>query len=130
MGVEKIHSYEEKINFYQKRLADYIVVYDKLIDDIAVLEQKVRTACLDYMKANPDKKKLALEKIEILASTDDETAKDNYLQLVWLRHKQKSLEHMIEATQSGMSAVQSSMKYNLATDYTGGPAAKTAGRAK
>jgi hypothetical protein len=118
-GVEKIYAYQAKIETLTDRLVEQVKTYGDLIDTIADLERTVRAACMAYMTTNPDSKKVALEKIELLSSVGDE-AKEHYLYLVYLRHKQKSLEKIIEATEAGISACQSLMKYDLATDYTRG----------
>lgn len=119
MSVEKIYTYQAKIDEMTDRLVGQVKTYGDLIETIADLERKVRAACMEYMTANPESKKVALEKIEMLSAIGDE-AKENYLYLVYLRHKQKSLEKIIEATEAGISACQSLMKYDLATDYTRG----------
>jgi hypothetical protein len=110
-GVEKIFGYQEKINWYLDRIQAQIDAYALLIDRIADLEKEVRRSCMAYLKEFPDNKKHAFEKVEMLACSG-ESQKDDYLELVWLRHKDKSMQHIMEATQSGLSATQSLMKYD------------------
>ena len=71
------------------------------------------------LQATPEAKKVAMEKLEILACTAPELRED-YLELVFLRVKQHNLEKLLEASQSGLSAIQSAMRYERATDYSGG----------
>ena len=118
-GVEKIYSYQERINWHLDRIQAQIKTYTDLIETIAELERKVKGACMVWINANPDCKKIALDKIEMISAKCDED-KENYLYLVYLRHKRSSLEKVIQATESGLSATQSLMKYDRATDYTGG----------
>ena len=68
------------------------------------------------LQATPEVKKVAMEKLEILACTAPELRED-YLELVFLRVKQHNLEKVLEASQSTISAIQSCMKYDLATSY-------------
>lgn len=110
-GVEKLYDYHARLEWYNEKLAQQVQTYGDLIETIAALERDVKSACMDYMRANPDLKKVALEKIEMMSASEDE-AKENYLHLVYLRHKRHILEKVISATESGLSAVQSAMKYD------------------
>jgi hypothetical protein len=115
-GIEKVYSYQEKINWYLDRIQDQIDAYAKLIDRIATLERDVRRFCMAYLEKFPENKKHSFEKVEMLACSG-EIQKNDYLELVWLRHKDKSMQHIMEATQSGLSATQSLMKYDKPIDY-------------
>jgi len=113
-GVEKIYSFQERINWHLDRIQEQIKTYTDLIETIADLERTVKGACMAWLKSNPDSKKIALDKIEMISAIGDE-AKENYLYLIYLRHKRSSLEKVIQATESGLSATQSLMKYDRAT---------------
>lgn len=118
-GVEKIYTYQAKIEGLTDKLVEQVSVYADIIEVKAKLERDIKSYCMDYMASNPDNKKMAIDKMEADASQGDEK-KEGYLHLVYLRHKEKSLEKVIEATGTAISAVQSLMKYDLATDYTRG----------
>ena len=118
-GVEKIFSYQEKVDYSIKQIVYQTKVYGDLIERIATLERTVRGACMDYMQANPESKKISLEKMEIVACTSPALLREHYLELVFLRVKQHNLEKVLEASQSGLSAIQSAMRYERATDYSG-----------
>lgn len=118
-GIEKVYSYQEKVDYSIKQIVHQTRVYGDLIERIATLERSVRRACMDYMQANPESKKISLEKMEIVACTAP-ALREDYLELVFLRVKQHNLEKVLEASQSGLSAIQSAMRYERATDYTGG----------
>lgn len=115
-GIEKVYSYQEKINWYLDRIGEQIDAYDKLIDRKATLERDIRRACMAYMDAHPENKKIAFEKVEMLACSQ-EAQKVDYLELVWIRHKENSMQHVMETTQAGLSAIQSLMKYDKPIDY-------------
>ena len=117
-GVEKIYTYQEKVDYSIKQIVHQTKVYGDLIERIATLERTVRGACMAYMQANPESKKIALEKMEIVACTAP-SLREDYLELVFLRVKQHNLEKVLEASQSGLSAIQSAMRYERATDYSG-----------
>jgi len=118
-GIEKVYSYQERVNWHLDRIQEQIKTYTDLIETIAELERTVKGACMEWLKANPDSKKIALDKIEMISAIGDEP-KENYLYLVYLRHKRSSLEKVIQATESGLSATQSLMKYDRPVDYTTG----------
>lgn len=117
-GVSKIYTYQEKVDYSIKQIVLQTKVYGDLIERIATLERTVRRACMAQLQATPEVRKVAMEKLEILACTAPELRED-YLELVFLRVKQHNLEKVIEASQSTLSACQSVMKYDRATDYTG-----------
>ena len=118
-GVNKIYTYQEKVDYSIKQIFHQTKVYGDLIERIATLERVVRGACMDYMQSTPDNKKMALEKMEAAACSTPPLLRQDYLELVYLRVKQHNLEKVLEASQSGLSAVQSAMKYDLATNYAG-----------
>lgn len=118
-GVNKVYTYQEKVDYSIKQIVHQTQVYGDMIERIATLERNVRGACMDYMLANPDSKKISLEKMEIVACTSL-YLRENYLELVFLRVKQHNLEKVLEASQSGLSAIQSAMRYERATDYSAG----------
>lgn len=115
-GVERIYTYQEKVDYSIKQIVHQTKVYGDLIERVATLERIVRGACMDYMRANPESKKISLEKMEIVACTAEEL-RENYLELVFLRVKQHNLEKVLEASQSGLSAIQSAMRYERSVDY-------------
>ena len=115
-GVNKIYTYQEKVDYSIKQIVLQTKVYGDLIERIATLERTVRRACMAQLQATPEVKKVAMEKLEILACTAPELRED-YLELVFLRVKQHNLEKVLEASQSTISAIQSCMKYDLATSY-------------
>ena len=117
-GIEKIYTYQEKVDYSIKQIVLQTKVYGDLIERIATLERTVRRACMAQLQATPEVKKVAMEKLEILACTAPELRED-YLELVFLRVKQHNLEKVLEASQSGLSAIQSAMRYERATDYSG-----------
>jgi hypothetical protein len=115
-GVNKIYTYQEKVDYSIKQIVLQTKVYGDLIERIATLERTVRGACMDYMQANPESKKISLEKMEIVACTSPALLREHYLELVFLRVKQHNLEKVIEASQSTLSACQSVMKYDRPYD--------------
>ncbi len=118
-GVEKVYTYQEKVDYSIKQIVHQTKVYGDLIERIATIERTVRGACMDYMRTNPESKKISLEKMEIVACTAP-ALREDYLELVFLRVKQHNLEKVLEASQSGLSAIQSAMRYERATDYNPG----------
>ena len=116
-GINKVYSYQEKVDYSIKQIVHQTKVYGDLIERIATLERTVRGACMDYMRANPESKKISLEKMEIAACTAP-SLREDYLELVFLRVKQHNLEKVLEASQSGLSACQSVMKYDRPIDYS------------
>ena len=119
VGVERIYTYQEKVDYSIKQIVHQTKVYGDMIERIATLERTVRGACMDYMRANPESKKISLEKMEIVACTAP-ALREDYLELIFLRVKQHNLEKVLEASQSGLSAIQSAMRYERATDYNPG----------
>ena len=118
-GVEKIYSYQEKVDYSIKQIVHQTKVYGDLIERIATLERTVRGACMVQLQAHPEVKKVAMEKLEILACTAPPQLREDYLELVFLRVKQHNLEKVLAASQSGLSAIQSAMRYERSTDYAG-----------
>jgi len=105
-----VMDFAEKVAFYEEKLQKQIDACEALGELLADLERKVRRTALEYLNANPEAKKIALEKIEMLSAIGDQK-KCDYLELVYLRHKAKMSERIFEATQAGLSGIQSMMKY-------------------
>ena len=118
-GVNKIYTYQEKVDYSIKQIVLQTKVYGDLIERIATLERTVRGACMAQLQAVPESKKVSMEKLEVMACTAPPQLREDYLELVFLRVKQHNLEKVLEASQSGLSAIQSAMRYERATDYSG-----------
>jgi len=116
MSVEKIYEYQERVDTALDRLDKQTTIYCDLIERIAELEVDVRRCCMEYFLAHEEAKKHSMEKCELFACTKPD-AKEAYLELVFLRVKQHNLEKVLEASQSGLSAIQSLMKYDKAGGY-------------
>lgn len=106
-----VMDYAEKVAFYEEKLSSQIEALESLGEMVAKLEMKVRNAALIYMHDTPEAKKISFEKLEMAACQNDDQKKSDYIELIFLRHKQKVAEKIIEATQSALSGIQSMMKY-------------------
>ena len=111
---EKILDYAEKVAWYDERIRTQIDAYESLGGLLADVEKRVRVTTLEYLHANPESKKISFEKAEALAAVSDQQRCD-YYEAVFLRQKAKIAEHIMTATQAGLSGLQSLMKYSVPT---------------
>lgn len=105
-------TYADRIAWYDEKISNQIEALEKLGDMLAEVDRKVKVNTLNWCHDNQDiSKKLGMERAEMAAAITEQ-AKCDYYEVCYLRLKVKIAEKVIDATQSGMSGVQSMMKYD------------------
>ena len=110
MSIEEMYNLSEKMAGLTEKLDAQMNSYSELINETAELERELAKNVLVYLDT-AETKKTSWEKLEVLAVAKSEEAKEKYLKLVWLRHKRKLAEKLLDATQSALSSCQSMIKY-------------------
>jgi hypothetical protein len=81
-------------------------------EQLADVERRVKQTTLLWCHANPElSKKLGMERAEMAAALTDEQKAD-YYEICYLRIKAKIAEKVLDAVQSGLSGIQSLMRYS------------------
>ncbi len=109
--VNQILFYDEQIRKHNKTLDDMVKQYTTMVEEMALLEQRVALACLDYIHENEDGAKIARAKLEMIASSQSTQLRGEYPRLVYLRRRKKGAETAIAAVERSLSAIQSQMKF-------------------
>lgn len=107
-----IIQYSQRIAFYDEKIAQQIISFETLGDRLAEVEGSVKQTTLLWVHANPElAKKLGMERAEMAAAITPEQRAD-YYEVCALRIRVSIAEKIMSATQSGMSGIQSIMKYS------------------
>lgn len=84
--------------------------YSESMVSFGVYEMKVKKACLLYLDKHPNSKHGA-DKLEMVASAENQEVRDIFLELVKLRADRKILEQAIDSFQHSISGLQSLIKF-------------------
>lgn len=110
--VNQILDYDAQIKQHNDTLSDLVEQYKVMVEEMALLEQRVTLACLDYIHENEEGAKMARAKLEMIASSRLADLRKEYPRLVYLRRRRKGAETAIAAVERSLSAVQSQMKFS------------------
>lgn len=103
--------YIQKASFYDKKISHQIQALEALGDLLADVEKRVKQTTLLWVHANPElAKKLGMERSEMHAAISEQERAD-YYEVCYLRLKVSIAQKVLDATQAGMSGIQSMMKY-------------------
>lgn len=107
-----IIDYHNRIAAYDEKICQLSDSYEALGERYAEVERRVKQTTLLWCHANPElSKKLGMERAEMAAALTQEQKAD-YYEICYLRIKIKIAEKIIDATQSGLSGLQSLMRYS------------------
>lgn len=109
--MDEIYDLQKRIVFYDDKITEQLEAFSVLGNLLAEVERKVRVTTLEFLQANESAKKVSLEKAEMLAATNAQK-KCDYYEVVFLRQKFKVAQAIMDATQAGLSGVQSLIKYS------------------
>ena len=105
-------SYADRIQSYDLKISAQIDAYETLGDLLAECDRKVKKTTLTWCHNNPEiSKKLSMERAEMAAALTEQE-KCDYLEVCFLRLKAKIAERIMEASQAGLSGIQSMLKYS------------------
>jgi hypothetical protein len=107
---EKVFDFQARIDHYEEQLAEKRSAFEtagKLLEDLEVRVAKVK---LSYLHANPEAKKMAEEKIEMLSAVTPEQQAD-YFMLKGVRIRVKIAEKLMDSLDGSRGSVQSQMKW-------------------
>lgn len=97
--------------FYDEKISKQIDALESLGDLLAEVEKRVKQTTLLWVHDNPDlAKKLGMDRSEMHSAITEQQRAD-YYEVCYLRLKISIAQKVTEATQAGMSALQSIMKY-------------------
>lgn len=107
-----IIDYHQRVMWYDEKVSKQIEALESLGDLLADTEGRVKRTTLLWCHANPElAKKFGIERSEMSAAITEEQRAD-YYEVCALRIRVKIAEKVMEATQAGLSGVQSLMKYS------------------
>jgi hypothetical protein len=107
-----IIEYAQRVAFYDEKIAGQIVALETLADRLAEIDGSVKQTTLLWVHANPElARKLGMERAEMAAAITPEQRAD-YYEVCALRLRVKLAEKVMDATQAGLSGIQSIMKYS------------------
>ena len=109
-GVEKLYAYQEQIDFYNKQMADATSTYQLMLERMARISKIIAKAMFVYEK--PSHERMALEKIEKDVCKHKKALRTLYAELVYYRSKEKGVRRIIDGVSSGLSSIQSKMKFD------------------
>ena len=105
-------TYADRIQSYDLKISAQIEAYESLGDLLATCDQKVKKTTLTWCHNNPElSKKLGMERAEMAAAISEQE-KCDYLEVCFLRLKAKIAERIMDASQAGLSGIQSMLKYS------------------
>jgi hypothetical protein len=105
-------TYADRIQSYDLKISAQIEAYESLGDLLAECDQKVKKTTLTWCHNNPElSKKLGMERAEMAAAISEQE-KCDYLEVCFLRLKAKIAERIMDASQAGLSGIQSMLKYS------------------
>ena len=105
-------TYADRIQSYDLKISAQIEAYETLGDLLAECEQKVKKTTLTWCHNNPElSKKLGMERAEMAAAISPQE-KCDYLEVCFLRLKAKIAERIMDASQAGLSGIQSILQYS------------------
>lgn len=116
---EKVFDLQTQIEKWVLSLENKVGAFSVLGDINADLDGKVAQTTLLYLHANPEAKKIAVDKIEMLSAVTPQQQAD-YFELRSVRIRVKIAEKIIDACHTAISAIQSMMKMFSGMGF-GGP---------
>ena len=109
MSIEDVIDNDTKLVEHSLMLEKMSDTYDTLMERMASLERLIKSACIDYIEANPETKS-SMEKIELHAVILNKRHRGEYEELTALRIVIKKHEKRMEIVDRLMGAVQSRIK--------------------
>ena len=117
VDINKILEFDKRFDYFVTEIAKITEVYTKMTDEMVIIEQLITAEVINQM-ADPNFKKLALEKQEKAACVGNPELTSEYLKLVGYRQKEKSLRKILDGLDKAGSLTQSQSKNSVQTDYT------------